>query len=391
MVAGANALVMSALGKSAANGLKIRDLLISTAVPVALRSFPGSATNALDTVAKQGAGLINVYNAVHRTTEAQPSFLALNDTGHAALQHTLEISNVGKVAQAYSLKHVPAATMLTMDTARKFWQQYPGRFDAASASVTFSPATLSLAPAEKKLVLVTFTPPSLNAASIPVYSGWLSIKSSNDADLGSVRVPYFGVAADLSKENVLDVAPDESGQTYPQLRDAAGSLVRNDSTAYSLKSVADVADAPSLAVRMRFGAKRLTVDLVQANTTFQPTYPISSSSSSQRLRSLDEGQLNPRGSTTAATAATPVAFDDFAIVGRVHEDSFLPRDTIDSSSSITLSTTVLGRDNKTAIAVVDGHYRFLLRVSKLWAEDLKLMDGYESYLSHAFEVKGSGK
>lgn len=78
-VAGSAALLFSVKGKSAAVGRGARTLFESTA-----RRVPSSHTDGdpLQTLTQQGAGLINVFDAIHATTIISPTQLILNDTAH---------------------------------------------------------------------------------------------------------------------------------------------------------------------------------------------------------------------------------------------------------------------------------------------------------------------
>ena len=74
-VAGSAALLLSTKGKSQ----DVRSLFQTTA-----RVIPSSKTDGepLQTLTQQGAGLINVYDAIHSTTQVSPGELILNDTSH---------------------------------------------------------------------------------------------------------------------------------------------------------------------------------------------------------------------------------------------------------------------------------------------------------------------
>lgn len=78
-IAGSSALLFSVKGRSAAVGLGARTLFETTAQRV-----PSSHTDGdpLQTVSQQGAGLINVFNAIHATTIVSPGELLLNDTAN---------------------------------------------------------------------------------------------------------------------------------------------------------------------------------------------------------------------------------------------------------------------------------------------------------------------
>lgn len=79
-VAGSAALLLQAHGKTADFARGIRSLLESTA-----KRVPSSKTDSdpLQTVTQQGAGLINVFDAVHAETLVAPTELIVNDTAHA--------------------------------------------------------------------------------------------------------------------------------------------------------------------------------------------------------------------------------------------------------------------------------------------------------------------
>jgi subtilisin family serine protease len=77
--AGSAALLLAAKGHSTNVARGARDLFETTArwVP---SSFSGGSP--FQTAAQQGAGLINVFDAVHVTTIVSPGELLLNDTAH---------------------------------------------------------------------------------------------------------------------------------------------------------------------------------------------------------------------------------------------------------------------------------------------------------------------
>lgn len=78
-VAGSAALLFQARGKSAAVGRSARTLFETTAQRVPSTHTDGDP---LQTLTQQGAGLINVFNAIHTTTIVSPGELILNDTAH---------------------------------------------------------------------------------------------------------------------------------------------------------------------------------------------------------------------------------------------------------------------------------------------------------------------
>lgn len=78
-LAGSSALLLAVKGKSAEVAKGARTLFQTTSTRV------GSSHTDADpyqTVSQQGAGLVNVYNAIHYKTAVSPGELLLNDTAH---------------------------------------------------------------------------------------------------------------------------------------------------------------------------------------------------------------------------------------------------------------------------------------------------------------------
>ena len=110
-VAGASALLLQVKGKSSAVTSSARTLFQTTS------SYVGSSPNSDDpyqTVAQQGAGLINVYNALKAKTIVSPGELFLNDTSNFRPIQTFTVRNTGSSRKTYKLSHVPAGTALTI-------------------------------------------------------------------------------------------------------------------------------------------------------------------------------------------------------------------------------------------------------------------------------------
>ena len=110
-VAGAAALLLQVNGKSSAVTSSARTLFQTTS------TYVGSTQNDTDpyqTATQQGAGLINVYNALKAQTIVSPGELSLNDTANFRPIQTFTVKNTGKSRKTYKLSHVPAGTALTI-------------------------------------------------------------------------------------------------------------------------------------------------------------------------------------------------------------------------------------------------------------------------------------
>ncbi len=407
-VSGATALLMSALGKSNVDAYAARDLLGSTAKPVDLPAFGSTAAGTLDSVVKQGAGLVDVYHALHSKTRVAPARLFLNDTKHANLKRTIEVTNTGSTPQTYTFSHKAAGTLLSLNSTSRFFNHFPVPTDPQrrAASVTYSPTSLTVQPGAKGTFTASIQPPTIESSLLPIYSGWLGIDCAEDPALGSSIIPYFGVVGDMSAEPVLDLYPgmgeETQGVRFPVLFDQQNRPIYNDSTVWTLQTGSDgVASAPQIVWRTRLGGYYSRVDLVHANTTVKPTVPISdpkAAAAAVARRSFIRGGnapfLHDRPESETGLGKRAAGAGSFAAVdtlGKVCERSLIRRTSWfhDWIGCYSDPFVLVGPEQK-QVTVVDGDYKYLLRVAKLFQEDYSSEDSYESYLSRAFTVKGSG-
>ncbi len=79
-------------------------ILQSNAMPV---NIYGSSLFA--TVAQQGAGLVNAYEALTTTTLLSQSQLPLNDSVRTATSYTINVTNIGTNTSTYTITHSGAA------------------------------------------------------------------------------------------------------------------------------------------------------------------------------------------------------------------------------------------------------------------------------------------
>jgi subtilisin family serine protease len=110
-VAGASALLLQVRGKTPEIAKAARSIFENTAVPVKQTI---SKTSLLETASHQGAGLIQVYDAIKNTGSIFPAELLLNDTARPRGVYKLSIKNSGKRSVTYRLSHVPAGTANTI-------------------------------------------------------------------------------------------------------------------------------------------------------------------------------------------------------------------------------------------------------------------------------------
>ncbi|KAF9575160.1 hypothetical protein EC968_004096 [Mortierella alpina] len=211
-VAGAHALYMQAK-KSKPNGDVIRGVFKNTAT---ISSNAGSKTKT--SAAKQGAGLINVLNAITTTTSIQPDHIDLLDTVNFKKSVKITIRNNGKRSETYDLSHVPADALNSYSEGA-----YPSpdpKIEADYATVSFSQKSVKIPAGKSAKITLHFQEPKAgNAAQFPIYSGFV-VATPQKGNV-AVHVPYTGLKGDVSKVPIMDTT---KGFPAALLADAEGNL-----------------------------------------------------------------------------------------------------------------------------------------------------------------------
>ncbi|KAL9936412.1 hypothetical protein V8E36_004480 [Tilletia maclaganii] len=407
-ISGSLALIRSVKGSSANSAIELRDLIATTADPVAYNIN----VTTLETTARQGGGLVNVYRAVNSVSRVSPGRLDLNDTQFFDGTQTLTIKNVGTKEQKYTFSHRPAGSIASTDPDDPaIYAPGPILPTTNAASVKFSTSSLTVLPGKSGSVSLTFTALGLDTSTLPVYSGFITIKSS--ASFGSLSVPYSGVAVKLNSRKVLDTSDTAIGIALPAFVKPDGeTVITDDKRVYSLKSSKS---RPSLLWRLLTGTAYYSIDLVEANTTFTPSIPIHKSSSSSRRTLVKHAGMRRSNSALDLAHALHAerhammeqgesegmiferatgTFSSVKIVGNLEAGTYIPRNDIyatDLSGGLYNQYNVTGNYTDADGAdqkIANGTYRLLLRAQKLLSDGSK-SSSYESYLSHAFTVKRS--
>ncbi|KAI8640225.1 peptidase S8/S53 domain-containing protein [Parasitella parasitica] len=206
-VAGAVALLQESRGGNRAIGAKeVRTMLINNGHPFNILN-----SESLESVARQGSGLIDVYHAVTSDTSVFPEQIRLNDAEHGAENHeyTLTIKNNGRLASEYLITHMVASTAQGFKIKGTGNDAFPlkkpillSNHEADAMVDILSPVVLVEANEELN-VTVRIAPPA-NSASMPpsIYSGYIAISKSHERE--DVKyVPYAGLTTNLSQLPVL--------------------------------------------------------------------------------------------------------------------------------------------------------------------------------------------
>ena len=191
-VAGAAALLLEAKPKTPSQAM--RDILQNSADPKPWSLNPGLPF--YDHVHRQGAGMVDIDDAILATTKIQPGKLAAGEGEAGPYSATLTVENKGDHAVTYDLSYVSAiATTGTWSDDLGFW--------LSDESVEFGKDWVTVPPGKSRNVNVTIYPPT--GPDLGTYGGYIVFTPRNDGQ--TYRVPYAGFIGDYQALPVLDANP----------------------------------------------------------------------------------------------------------------------------------------------------------------------------------------
>jgi subtilisin family serine protease len=187
-VAGAVALLLEAKPNTPAQA--VRGILQNSAVPRVWWGNP--ALGFMDNVHRQGAGMLNIPNAVMATTKIEPGKLDLGESEFGPVTRTLWIENKGMAEVTYDLWHLPALATGPNTFSVSFFN--------APADVSFSSPSVTVPAGGSASVDVTIAPnPGLADRSL--YGGYVVF--TPPAGGPEYRVPFAGFKGDYQGFPVL--------------------------------------------------------------------------------------------------------------------------------------------------------------------------------------------
>ena len=251
-VAGAVALLLEA--PSGLTPEEVRTLLQNTALPEAW--FGNPALGLLDNVHRQGAGMVQIDDAVQTTSSVTPSKLALGESEAGPATRTLTIHNDGPVAVTYNLAHMPA-----MATGPNTF--VPAFFNAPS-TVTFSAPTVTVAAGGTATFTATIVPNG-GLADRSIYGGYIVV--TPQAGGQQLKVPFAGIKGDY--QSIQVIVPTVNN--FPWLAKLTGGTFFNQAAGATYTLAGD--DVPFLLVHFDHQSTRFLVEVVNAGNG-QPVHPV---------------------------------------------------------------------------------------------------------------------
>ncbi len=257
-VAGAVALMLEA--HPGIKATAVRDILQNSADPVVWWGNP--VLGFLDNVHRQGAGMLDIDDAILATTAITPGKLSLGESEAGPSTKTLTIKNSGSTAVTYNLTHVGALAT----GPNTFTPSFFGSF----ASVSFSASSVTVPAGGTKTVNVTITAPA-TLADKGVYGGYIVFTPDGGAGQ-TFSVPYAGFKGDYQSIQVL--TPTAAG--FPLVGRAVSCIRVVDGEciggSYSLPDpdyvfdMTSVFEQPSFLVHFEHQARRMRFQVYDANT-----------------------------------------------------------------------------------------------------------------------------
>ncbi|CAO3613690.1 unnamed protein product [Cunninghamella blakesleeana] len=185
----------------------------------------------IDNPLRQGAGLVQLYDAITKKVHISPGQLEFNDTALASLpfkKQTLIITNNFDKPVTYEISNNASLAIQPYDlekTGYYFVSTIKYTSEPVSAELSFSEKTINIDPGKSVNITVTVTPPATNPKEHIMYGGYVQFKSSDTSVASDLTVPYFGVVGD-QKEIPL-YAPD---YTYISDKDDGSTKYTVDKT-----------------------------------------------------------------------------------------------------------------------------------------------------------------
>ncbi|OLN86641.1 Minor extracellular protease vpr 4, partial [Colletotrichum chlorophyti] len=214
----ASILALVAQVRGTFNPSVLESLLSATAKPsrfnIGFGAYPYLAP-----VAQQGAGLIQAFDAAYATSIISVSSLSFNDTDNIAKQ-SFAIKNLNSETVTYELSNIGAATAYTFAAggdASAFPMSFPNDLVAEYATLAFSKSSILIPAGSEATIDVIATPPDLDTARLPVWSGYVAV---NGSDGSSFTIPYQGISGSLHNRTVLVDSSDSVWLTTSEAADA---------------------------------------------------------------------------------------------------------------------------------------------------------------------------
>jgi subtilisin family serine protease len=202
--------------------------------------FGNPALGFLDNVHRQGAGMVDVDDAILSKTIVEPSKIAAGEGQAGPFTQTLKIRNEGRSAVTYDLSYENALSTGGVITPS---------FTTSNASVTFSQPSVVVPPGSAEVVV------TINPATAPVngqYGGYIKLTPQDGG--AALRVPFAGFVGDYQGIQVL--VP--TANSFPWLAQLVGASFFNRPAGANYSLVGD--DIPYFLMHLEHQSQRILLE-----------------------------------------------------------------------------------------------------------------------------------
>ncbi|GEM47679.1 S8 family serine peptidase [Deinococcus cellulosilyticus] len=186
-VAGAVALLLQARPDLKGHPQKVLTILQNGAIPAI---YSKDTSDFLDSVNRQGAGMLNMVNSILNETRVEPSSLSLKDV-QGTVTKTLRLYNDSDYPVLYGVFHIPALGT--------FGNMAPVSLSENAANVAFQYEDVVLYPGESYTLKVDITPSPKDPEGT-LFGGYIVLLNS---DGFSNVVPYMGFKGDYQSQPAM--------------------------------------------------------------------------------------------------------------------------------------------------------------------------------------------
>jgi hypothetical protein len=246
----------------------------------------------LDGVWNQGAGMLDIYNAVLASTRITPGKLSLGESAEGPVTRTLTFTNNSTADVTYNLSFVDGLSAKGNFTVSRF---------IGGSNVAFSANPITIPAGGQVSLDATITAPAAPANAL--YGGWIVATPTTDSQ--TLRVPFGGFIGDF--QSVLAMAPTANGFPWLARFNTAGTSLLKES-AGAVFTLASNDQLPQVLIHFDQQVQQIQL---------QVTDPVSG----RNWQYIDNSKYIPRNSTATGyyrwtfdgTTATPSLKNTFTV------------------------------------------------------------------------------
>ncbi|KAG0175418.1 hypothetical protein DFQ28_000054 [Apophysomyces sp. BC1034] len=215
---------------------------------------------ALSSPLQQGAGLVQVYDAITSKVHVSPGQISFNDTSsHKYKTHILRATNYGDKTVTYDIVNKVTLTLAPYNISQTGYSPTePANFvEKGSADLRFCKTTIRIAPGKTKTVKVTVLLPKTDPKEHLMYGGYIQLKARHKAK--DINVPYFGSAGRMRDLPVFD----KTSPPYLTDQNSTQLYYKNETYVYQRKNQDTL---PVLSFRLLTGTRQVNAELVDAKS-----------------------------------------------------------------------------------------------------------------------------